>query len=237
MPILTEPVQVGTSLPALSQSDILSTASSIIQTYPSITSAYLYGSYAKGTARPDSDINIVLFIPDLRVGWDSGPVVGGVLIDLESALNRVVNLSVCPPDDFLKWIKRSWVPIHPHCGKPTSDSSSETMTPSSDEIKERLRAMELVCKDLGTYVDHVNSIGGVSKLDRMYGPAICDCVNRLGYSIKSRELNFDEELQKAWINLRAITADDYNKRDLSKVWVDLSTAMKNLLATIEAKLK
>ncbi|KIL66713.1 hypothetical protein M378DRAFT_160741 [Amanita muscaria Koide BX008] len=134
MSILTEPVQVGTSLPALSQSDILSTASSIIRTYPSITSAYLYGSYAKGTARPDSDINIVLFIPDLRVGWDSRQVVGGVLIDLESALNRVVNLSVCPPDDFVKWIKRSWIPIHPHCGKPR-DLSSETMLSSSDEIK------------------------------------------------------------------------------------------------------
>ncbi|KIL66594.1 hypothetical protein M378DRAFT_9978 [Amanita muscaria Koide BX008] len=222
----------------LAQIDILTTASSIIQTYPSITSAYLYGSYAKGTAHPDSDINIALFISDLD--WDKcadkREEICGVLTDLESALNRVIHLSVCPPDDLSKWIKRSWVPIHPHCGKPT-----ETMLPSSDEIKERLREMEQVCKDLVTYVDHVNSVGGVSKLDnhnrRLYVPAICDCVNRLGYSIKSRELGFDDELQKAWTNLRVITADYSQERDLSKVWVDFPTAMTNLLASIEAKLK
>ncbi|KIL54138.1 hypothetical protein M378DRAFT_28809 [Amanita muscaria Koide BX008] len=80
----------------LSQSDILSTASSIIQTYPSITSAYLYGPYAKGTAHPDSDINIALFISDLD--WDKctdkREEICGVLTDLESALNRVIHLSM-----------------------------------------------------------------------------------------------------------------------------------------------
>ncbi|KIL66712.1 hypothetical protein M378DRAFT_160740 [Amanita muscaria Koide BX008] len=91
--------------------------------------------------------------------------------------------------------------------------------------------MELVCKDLVTYVDHVNSIGGVSKLDN------CDCVNRLGYSIKSRELGFDDELQKIWTSLRVIAVDYSRERDLSKVWVDFPMAMKNLLASIEAKLK
>ncbi|KIL66711.1 hypothetical protein M378DRAFT_160739 [Amanita muscaria Koide BX008] len=128
MAILTEPVQVGTSLPAtpglvLSQIDIISTASSIIQTYPSITSAYLHGSYAKGTAHPDSDIDIVIFMPDRGRGKSED--IGGVLMDLESALDRRVDLDLCPPDDFLKWIKRSRVPIHPHCGKPSDSSSDE----------------------------------------------------------------------------------------------------------------
>ena len=137
MAILTEPLQVATSrittTPAsrfvLSQSHVLSTASSIIQSYPSIASAYLFGSYAKGTARPDSDIDIALFIPNLT--WDKLADIGGVQMDLEGTLDRQVDLSVCPPDDFVEKIKRHWVPIDLHCGKfgaPKTDSSSSSST-------------------------------------------------------------------------------------------------------------
>ncbi|KIL66709.1 hypothetical protein M378DRAFT_375127 [Amanita muscaria Koide BX008] len=235
---LSEPVEVPPAV--LSQSDILSTASSIIQTYPSVTSAYLYGSYAKGTAHPDSDIDIVIFMPDRGRGKPED--IGGVLMDLESALHRRVDLDVSPPDDFLKWIRRYWIPINlQHCCNPgaqnLTDSSSGTISSlsDSDEIKERLRDMELVCKDLINFIDHVNSI---SKLDHMHDSAISNCVNRLGYSIKSRELGFDEELQKAWTSLRAVTADHcHTKHDLSKVWNDLTMALKNLRATIETRLK
>ncbi|KIL66708.1 hypothetical protein M378DRAFT_160733 [Amanita muscaria Koide BX008] len=120
MAILTEPVQVATSRPAapparrlvLSQIDILSTASSIIQNYPSITSAYLFGSYAERTARPDSDIDIVIFMPDR--GWGKLEVIGGVQMDLKRALHRRIDLSVCPPDDFVEKIKKYWVQINLH---------------------------------------------------------------------------------------------------------------------------
>lgn len=119
-----EPIQVATasagpSSPVpwvLSQSDVLSTASSVIQTYPSITSAYLFGSYAKGTARPDSDVDIVLFLHDL--GWDKLADIGGAEMDLESALNRKVDLTVCPPDDFVEKVKIYWVPIDLRRGEP-----------------------------------------------------------------------------------------------------------------------
>ena len=100
---------------ALSQSDVLSVASSIIKSYPSITSAYLYGSYAKGTARPDSDVDIAIFLPELC--WDKLGDVGGIHMELESAFGRKVDLSVCPPSgDFLERIKRYWIPINLQCG-------------------------------------------------------------------------------------------------------------------------
>ena len=124
MTALTEPIQVAMGGPAtrpapalvLSQSDVLSTASSVIQTYPSVTSAYLFGSYAKGTARPDSDVDIALFFDDF--GWDKLADVGGAQTDLESALDRKVDITVCPPQDFVEKIKTYWVPINVRCGEP-----------------------------------------------------------------------------------------------------------------------
>lgn len=95
----------------LSQSEILVTTSSILRTYPSFVSAYLFGSYAKGTARPHSDIDIALFLPVPVLDWSKLAVIGGAHMDLEEALGKKVDLSVCPPDDFVENIKPYWVPI------------------------------------------------------------------------------------------------------------------------------
>ena len=86
---------------------------------PSITSAYLFGSYAKGTAvsTPDSDVDIVLSLYDL--GWDKLYDVGGAQVDLRSALNKKVNLTVCPPD---KKVRMYWAPIDLRCGEPRTVS-------------------------------------------------------------------------------------------------------------------
>ena len=65
--------------PVLSRSDVLFVASSIIKTHPTI--ACLFGSYARGTARPDIDIDIALFIPCLC--WDERADVDRVHTDLE----------------------------------------------------------------------------------------------------------------------------------------------------------
>jgi len=109
-------------------------ASSIIKTYPSITSAYLFGSHPKGTARPDSDVDIALFIPDLS--WDRLADVGGVQMDLERVLDRQVDLSVCPPDEFVEKIKKYWMPISLLRDEPESDSSLLTET-DADQDGER----------------------------------------------------------------------------------------------------
>lgn len=87
----------------LSQSEILSAASSIIRVYPSFTSAYLFGSYAKGTAHPDSDIDIAVFLP--KLDWSKLKDIGGAHMDLEEAFGKKVDLSVLPSGDFLERIK------------------------------------------------------------------------------------------------------------------------------------
>lgn len=105
------PTQVATRHSAtppvlvLSQSNVLSVASSVIRSYPSVTSAYLFGSRAKGTARPDSDVDIALFLPGPGLSRGELVDIGGILIGLENALKRKVDLSVHPPDDFVEKIK------------------------------------------------------------------------------------------------------------------------------------
>ena len=115
MATITEPIwSIGSGpniVPAkvLSQSEIISIASSINRVYPSFTSAYLFGSYAKGTARPDSDIDIAVFLPKLN--WSKLVDIGGAHMDLEEVFGKKVDLSVCPSDDFLERIKKYWIPI------------------------------------------------------------------------------------------------------------------------------
>ena len=97
-------------MPVLSRSDVLSIASSAIGLYPSVTSACLFGSHAKGTARPDSDVDIALFLPNLT--RRELVAIGGIHADLENALKREVDLSVRPPDDFVEKIRTYWIPIN-----------------------------------------------------------------------------------------------------------------------------
>jgi len=122
------------TIQVLSQSGVLSTASRVIRSYPSIASAYLFGSYAKGTARPDSDIDIALFLPDF--GWDKLGDVGGAQMDLENALHKKIDLSICPPDDFVEKIQLHWVPIK------LDDVESET--PITIELDEGKSESQLV---------------------------------------------------------------------------------------------
>ena len=98
--------------------------------------------------------------------------------------------------------------------------------------------MARTCQDLIKCVDHVNSIGGVSKVDSdyRYEHAICNCINLLGESIKTKSLGFDPKLQKNWSHLTDITAQ-YHEPDLSKVWAELPKVSQALLAAIEAKLR
>lgn len=47
-------------------------------------------------------------------------------MDLEDALNKQVDLSVCPPDAFVEKIKKYWVPIIVGIQKSSSLLSSST---------------------------------------------------------------------------------------------------------------
>ena len=90
----------------LSQSFICSKASNIIRTYPSFYSAYLFGSYAKGTACQGSDVDIVVFTHKFDFMH-----IGGAHMDLEEALGKKVDLLVSPPEDFVEKIQKYWIPI------------------------------------------------------------------------------------------------------------------------------
>jgi hypothetical protein len=74
-------------------------------------------SYAKGTARPDSDVDIALFILYLDL-----QDIGGTHMDLESAFGRKVDPSICPPDDFVEKIKKHWIPINLQRGTAMDDA-------------------------------------------------------------------------------------------------------------------
>ena len=93
--------------------------------------------------------------------------------------------------------------------------------------------MERTCEDLIKQFNDVNSIGGVSMLNDLSEHTISNCVNRLGRSIKNRDLEFDAELQKTWSDLRDTL---WYELDLSSIWDALSAMAQSLFATIELKL-
>jgi hypothetical protein len=89
--------------------------------------------------------------------------------------------------------------------------------------------MEKTCGDLIKYINDVNSMGGVSMINDLSEHAISNCVDRLGRSIKNRDLEFDAELQKTWSDLRDTP---WYERDLSSIWDVLSAMAQNLFAII-----
>ena len=93
--------------------------------------------------------------------------------------------------------------------------------------------MERTCEDLIKYISDVNSIGSVSMLNNLSEHAISICVDRLGRSIKNRDLEFDAELRKTWSDLRDTPLYEL---DLSSIWDALCAMAQSLFATIELKL-
>jgi hypothetical protein len=55
-------------------------------------------------ARPDSDIDIVLFLPELN--WGQLRAIGGVHMDLEASLCKKIDLSVCLTTSWRRLIRR-----------------------------------------------------------------------------------------------------------------------------------
>ena len=70
---------------------------------------FLFGSYARGTASPDSDVDLRIDRGKIR-GW----ALGGLLIDLEQALGKKVDLLTTGSLDqeFLASIKREEVLLY-----------------------------------------------------------------------------------------------------------------------------
>ncbi len=68
-----------------------------------VLKAWIFGSYARGEERPDSDVDI-LFVPDMSQKF-SLFTLGGMYMDLKDILNREVDL--IPEDSLLPFAKKS----------------------------------------------------------------------------------------------------------------------------------
>ncbi len=90
------------------------------------------------TSSPWLHLSLKLIHPSHQpnLSWDRLADVGGVQMDLERVLDRQVDLSVCPPDEFVEKIKKYWMPISLLRDEPESDSSLLTET-DADQDGER----------------------------------------------------------------------------------------------------
>lgn len=75
-----------------------------------VASLSLFGSYARGEAREDSDIDLLLD----RTGMASGWAIGGLYADLSDALGKELDLvtTTGADPDFLARIHRDAIPLY-----------------------------------------------------------------------------------------------------------------------------
>ncbi|HYW12885.1 MAG TPA: nucleotidyltransferase domain-containing protein [Longimicrobium sp.] len=81
---------VGAYAPALVLRDVL-------QEVPGIEAAFIFGSMARGNARPDSDIDLLIYGNSIRDG-----AVGGALLDAALLLDRPVDTKLYDRELFLR---------------------------------------------------------------------------------------------------------------------------------------
>lgn len=67
----------------------------ILKKYPN-AEVYLYGSYAKGTQRPDSDIDISIKVKPGEVEWRYNPALSD---ELSKLVGKEVNVVFCTTDN------------------------------------------------------------------------------------------------------------------------------------------
>ena len=93
--------------------------------------------------------------------------------------------------------------------------------------------MKRTCQELMQYIDECGTSDNISISSEH---KLCDCINRLGDSIKLEALGFSPRLQRKWSGFRIFTAHLYHRLDFEKMWPDLNERLPDLMAEIEAKL-
>ncbi|MCL2689450.1 MAG: nucleotidyltransferase domain-containing protein [Chitinispirillia bacterium] len=76
-----------------------------------IDEAYLFGSYARGDAKPESDVDFYLKVDNLKSGWD----LGGIWADTEKAMDKkidVVTTTAIMEKEFEQRMKKDLVKIY-----------------------------------------------------------------------------------------------------------------------------
>ena len=96
-------LQPKTKIPQpMSTEAMTKTIAEYFKTQP-VLKAWLFGSFARGEERPDSDVDI-LFVPDMSKKF-SLFTLGGMYMDLKDILNREVDL--IPDSSLLPCAKKS----------------------------------------------------------------------------------------------------------------------------------
>ena len=73
-----------------------------------VDSIYVFGSYSKGTARPDSDVDLLVSAPNIK-----GIRIGGLYLALREALGKEIDLITDEADPrFLQIISKDAVHIY-----------------------------------------------------------------------------------------------------------------------------
>lgn len=60
--------------------------------YPDVQGIYLFGSYAAGDARPDSDVDLALLLPHAQAKSEKRMILSPCRFDIEEALDKTVDL-------------------------------------------------------------------------------------------------------------------------------------------------
>ena len=75
----------------ISENDILRRIKSIVLEKEPSAKIYLYGSRAKGTAKPDSDWDILILLNENKITWDIEKNITYPLYDLEFEIGEVIS--------------------------------------------------------------------------------------------------------------------------------------------------
>lgn len=93
-----------------SLSSVISTSRTVFSKYK-ISKAYVFGSYAKGTNTPKSDIDFIIEFKNKKLDIEDLVVVSSIKEDLEHSLSKEVDLIVSPSRDFYKKVESSIIRI------------------------------------------------------------------------------------------------------------------------------
>ena len=131
--------------PDLSQADLITAAAGLAATYPQITAVYLFGSRARGTVRPTSDVDFAVLLEE--------PAAAETRISLQAAMARQVEEMLHAPTDVIVLVRDLSLPLL------FDIFSVETILFARDHE----RAHEFACRARGWYREELPRLEWIRK--------------------------------------------------------------------------